>query len=106
MKKLGLLVRLEAKAGKEKDVEDFITGALPLANEEAGTVTWYAFRIDASTFGIFDTFSDEEGREAHLGGKIAKALIFFYVVELHNLDNLLLDIPPHTLTHLMFLQNP
>ena len=75
MKKLGLLVRLEAKAGKEKDVEAFITGALPLANEEAGTVTWYAFRIDASTFGIFDTFSDEEGREAHLGGKIAKALM-------------------------------
>ena len=75
MKKLGLLVRLEAKAGKEKDVEEFITSALPLATEEAGTITWYAFRIDASTFGIFDTFSDEEGREAHLGGKIAKALM-------------------------------
>ena len=75
MKKFGLLVRLEAKAGKEKDVEDFITSALPLANEEAGTITWYAFRIDSSTFGIFDTFSDEEGREAHLGGKIASALM-------------------------------
>lgn len=75
MKKLGLLVRLEAKAGKEKSVEEFIKSALPLANEEAGTITWYAFRIDASTFGIFDTFSDEEGREAHLGGKIAKALM-------------------------------
>ena len=75
MKKLGLLVRLKAKAGKEKDVEEFITSALPLANEEAGTITWYAFRIDSSTFGIFDTFSDEEGREAHLGGKIAKALM-------------------------------
>ncbi|GAB3353823.1 antibiotic biosynthesis monooxygenase [Arachidicoccus ginsenosidivorans] len=75
MKKLGLLVRLEAKAGQEKNVEDFITGALPLALEEAGTVTWYAFRIDASTFGIYDTFSNEEGREAHLSGKIAKALM-------------------------------
>lgn len=75
MKKLGLLVRLEAKAGKEKNVEEFIAGALPLANEEPGTITWYAFRIDSSTFGIFDTFSDEEGREAHLGGKIAKALM-------------------------------
>ena len=69
------LVRLKAKAGKEKNVEEFITSALPLANEEAGTITWYAFRIDSSTFGIFDTFSDEEGREAHLGGKIAKALM-------------------------------
>ena len=75
MKKLGLLVRLEAKDKKKKNVEEFITSALPLANEEAGTITWYAFRIDASTFGIFDTFSDEEGREAHLGGKIAKALM-------------------------------
>lgn len=75
MKKLGLLVRLKAKAGKEKNVEEFITSALPLANEEAGTITWYAFRIDSSTFGIFDTFSDEEGREVHLGGKIAKALM-------------------------------
>lgn len=75
MKKLGLLVRLEAKAGKEKNVEEFITSALPLANEEAGTITWYAFRIDSSTFGIYDTFSDEEGRQAHLGGKIAKALM-------------------------------
>jgi quinol monooxygenase YgiN len=75
MKKLGLLVRLKAKAGKEKNVEEFITSALPLANEEAGTITWYAFRIDSSTFGIFDTFSDEKGREAHLGGKIAKALM-------------------------------
>ncbi|TCV14055.1 quinol monooxygenase YgiN [Sphingobacterium alimentarium] len=75
MKKLGLLVRLEAKAGKEKNVEEFITSALPLAKEEAGTISWYAFRIDSSTFGIYDTFSDEEGRQAHLGGKIAKALM-------------------------------
>lgn len=75
MKKLGLLVRLEAKAGKEKMVEEFISGALPLAVEETGTLTWYAFRINSSTFGIFDTFSNEEDREAHLGGKIAKALM-------------------------------
>lgn len=75
MKKLGLLVRLEAKAGKEKTVEEFIAGALSLAIEEANTITWYAFRINSSAFGIFDTFSNEEGRQAHLGGKIAKALM-------------------------------
>lgn len=75
MKKFGLLVRLEAKAGKEKAVEEFISGALPLAIEEEYTITWYAFRINSSTFGIYDTFADEEGRKAHLGGKIAKALM-------------------------------
>ncbi len=75
MKKLGLLVTLKAKNGKEQEVSDFIKGALPLAQEEAKTITWYAFRIDASTFGIFDTFESEEGRNAHLNGDIAKALM-------------------------------
>ena len=56
MKKLGLLVRLEAKAGKEKSVEEFITSALPLANEEAGTITWYAFRIDAVSYTHLDVY--------------------------------------------------
>src|SRR5689334_483681 len=75
MSKLGFLVRLEAKAGKEKDVENLITGALALAIEEAHTKTWYAFRINESTFGIYDTFENEGGRNAHLNGKIAQALM-------------------------------
>lgn len=75
MVKFGLLVRLKAKAGQETAAQNFITGALPLALEEPETATWYAIKIDASTFGIFDTFNTEAGREAHLGGKIAAALM-------------------------------
>src|SRR6476620_321370 len=75
MSKLGLLVRLEAKAGKEKAVEELITSALSLAVKEANTTTWYAFRINESTFGIYDTFQNEEGRKSHLSGKIAQALM-------------------------------
>ncbi len=75
MKKLGLLVTLKAKNGKEQEVADFIKGALPLAQDETKTLTWYSFKIDASTFGIFDTFENEEGRDAHLNGEIAKALM-------------------------------
>lgn len=73
--KFALLVRLKAKSGKELEVANFITGALPLAIEEPDTTTWYAIQIDESTFGIFDTFPHEEGREAHLTGKIANALM-------------------------------
>jgi quinol monooxygenase YgiN len=75
MVKFALLVRLKAKEGKELAVENFITKALPLAVDEPGTKTWYALKIDSTTFGIFDTFHDEAGREAHLGGKIAAALM-------------------------------
>lgn len=75
MVKVGLLVRLEAKPGREKEVADFIQGALPLAEDEPDTTTWYAMQIGASTFGIFDTFPHEEGRQAHLAGKIAAALM-------------------------------
>ncbi|HAS39928.1 MAG TPA: antibiotic biosynthesis monooxygenase [Microscillaceae bacterium] len=75
MIKVGLLVRIEAKPGKETAVENFIQGALPLAQEEPDTITWYAFKINASTFGIFDTFPHEEGRSAHLTSKIAEALM-------------------------------
>ncbi len=71
----GLLVRLEAKPGKEKELAEFIKSALPLAQQEPDTVKWYAFQIGPSTFGIFDTFESEEGRKAHLGGQIAKALM-------------------------------
>ena len=75
MVKLALLARLEAKPGKEQEVEDFIKSALPLAQDEAQTISWYALKIGPSTFGVFDTFETEEGRKAHLGGQIAQALM-------------------------------
>jgi quinol monooxygenase YgiN len=75
MEKLSILARVEAKPGKEKEVENFLKGALALAQEEPGTVRWYALKLGNSTFGIFDTFSDETGRTAHLNGKIAAALM-------------------------------
>src|SRR6266513_876596 len=74
MIKIALLVRLHAKEGKEEEVEKFLCEALPLVENEPATSTWYALRLGPSTYGIFDTFSDEEGRETHLSGKIAKAL--------------------------------
>ena len=75
MVRYALLARVEAKTGKEEAVENFLISALALAQEEEGTVSWYALKIGPSTFGIFDTFNDEEGREAHLSGKIAAALM-------------------------------
>jgi quinol monooxygenase YgiN len=75
MVKFALLARLEAKPGKEQEVENFIKGALPLAQQETETISWFALRIGPSTFGIFDTFETEDGRKAHLGGEIAKALM-------------------------------
>ncbi len=75
MVKLALLARLEAKPGKEKELSDFIKSALPLAMEEPGTVQWFALQLSPSTFGIFDTFEDENGRKAHLAGPIARALM-------------------------------
>lgn len=75
MVKLALLARLEAKPGKENEVAEFLKSALPLAESETGTVQWYALQIGPSTFGVFDTFLDEGGRQAHLSGEIAKALM-------------------------------
>jgi quinol monooxygenase YgiN len=75
MVKLALLVRLEAKPGKEVELAAFLSSALPLAQGEPGTISWFAFRIGSSTFGIFDTFDDEAGRQAHLSGPIAAALM-------------------------------
>jgi quinol monooxygenase YgiN len=74
MHNLALLAILEAKPGKEDAVAAFLKSALPLASREAGTISWFAFRISTSKFGIFDTFADEAGRNAHLTGEIAKAL--------------------------------
>lgn len=75
MEKFALLARVEAKPGKEKEVLEFLKSALPLAQAEPDTVRWYALQLSPSTFGIFDTFETEEGRKAHLGGEIAKALM-------------------------------
>jgi quinol monooxygenase YgiN len=69
-----LYVRLEAKPGKESDVEVFLRGALPIVQAEAGTTAWFAIRMGPSTFGIFDVFPGETAREAHLSGQVAAAL--------------------------------
>jgi quinol monooxygenase YgiN len=75
MEKFALLARLEAKPGKEQELQDFLKSALPLAEAEQETIRWYALQIGPSTFGIFDTFAAEEGRQAHLDGEIAAALM-------------------------------
>ncbi len=74
MDKFALLALLHAKPGKEQDLEAFLKSAQPLAEKETGTSTWYAVKLGPAKFGIFDTFKDEAGRNAHLGGEIAKAL--------------------------------
>jgi quinol monooxygenase YgiN len=75
MVRVGLYVQLEAKPGKEKDVKAFLEGGLALANEERGTTVWFALQMGPSTFGIFDAFADDTGRQAHLSGPIAAALM-------------------------------
>lgn len=75
MTKLALLARIEAKPGKEEDVAKFLEAALEMAGKEPATITWYALRLSPSTFGVFDTFNDEEGRQKHLDGPIRKALM-------------------------------
>jgi len=74
MEAIGLLVTLEARAGKEADAEAFLRAAQPLALNEQATLKWYAIKIGPRKFGIFDTFANEAGRNAHLTGDIAKAL--------------------------------
>ena len=73
--KLALLARVEAKPGKEAEVENFLKSALSLAEQEPDTVEWFAIKMGPSTFGIFDTFKDDAGRQAHLNGRIAAALM-------------------------------
>jgi quinol monooxygenase YgiN len=72
--KLGLLAQLEAKPGKGDALAEFLEAGRDLALAEEGTVTWYAFRIDETHYGIFDTFESAEGRQAHIEGEIPKAL--------------------------------
>lgn len=74
MSTLAIWAQLEAKKGKEKELEDFLKSAQLLAQREPGTVTWFAIKMGPGKYGIFDTFKDESGRNAHLNGEIAKAL--------------------------------
>lgn len=74
MSRVSIWVQLEAKPGKEKEVEEFLKSAQPLAERERETISWYAIKMGPGTYGIFDTFTDENGRNAHLNGEIAKAL--------------------------------
>lgn len=75
MVKTALFVRLEAKPGKEAEVEAFLRSGLPLVEQEPATIAWFGIRLGPSTFGIFDAFPDEAGRDAHLSGKVAAALM-------------------------------
>jgi quinol monooxygenase YgiN len=75
MVKVALLVRLEAKSGKETEMENFLRGGLPIVQAEPATTAWFAIRIGPSTFGIFDAFPDEAGRQAHLSGRVAASLM-------------------------------
>ncbi|MGH8274192.1 MAG: putative quinol monooxygenase [Gammaproteobacteria bacterium] len=92
MVKYALYAHLKAKSGKGPDVEAFLADALPLVQEEEGTVTWYAIKEDDSSFSIFDTFENEAGRDAHLEGKVAEALkekadeLFAEPPAIHKLD--------------------
>jgi quinol monooxygenase YgiN len=72
---VALWVKLDAKPGKEGDVETFLRSALPLVQEEPATLAWFAIRLGPSSFGIFDAFPDDAGRQAHLSGKVAAALM-------------------------------
>jgi quinol monooxygenase YgiN len=86
---LAFVAKLVAKSGFEQEVADFLTRALGLANDEAGTIVWFALRTDASTFWIVDAFPDEDARQAHIKGPIAEALMA-------NADRLLAE-PPQIL---------
>ena len=75
MTKVSLYVELKAKSGKEEAVAQFLAGAQRLVAAEAGTTAWFAVRFDKDTFAIFDAFEEQAGREAHLGGQVAAALL-------------------------------
>lgn len=99
MVKLALYVRLEAQPGKEEDVEAFLLGGLPLVEEEPATTAWFGLKLGPSTYAIFDAFPDEAGREAHLSGKVAAALmakagdLFATPPSIHKLDVLAAKLP-------------
>jgi quinol monooxygenase YgiN len=101
MSKYALYVPLEAKPGKEKEVADFLRSAVPLVNAEPGTISWFAIQEGTSRFAIFDTFDDEAGRNAHLNGKVAAALmekakagdLFAKAPEIHRIEILADKLP-------------
>ena len=72
---VALYVRLEAKPGKEAEVKTFLRGGLAIVQQEPATTAWFALRLGPSTFGIFDAFPDDAGRQAHLSGRVAAALM-------------------------------
>ncbi|HEY2960374.1 MAG TPA: antibiotic biosynthesis monooxygenase [Actinomycetota bacterium] len=72
---VGLLVRLVAKTAKEAEVAGFLEGGLSLVEQEPATIAWFAIRLGPSEFGIFDAFPDDAGRQAHLAGRVAEALM-------------------------------
>jgi len=102
MSRYALYVPLEAKPGKEKEVADFLRSAVPAVDAEPGTVSWFALQEGPSKFAIFDTFDEEAGREAHLGGKVAAALmekakagdLFAKTPQIHKIE-ILADKLPH-----------
>jgi quinol monooxygenase YgiN len=101
MSKVALYVSLTAKPGKEREVADFLRSAAPLVNAEAGTISWFATQEGLSSFAIFDTFDDEAGRDAHLAGRVAAALmekakggdLFAKMPEIHKLEILADKLP-------------
>jgi quinol monooxygenase YgiN len=98
MAEVALLVRLLAKPGKEQEVVELLTNALPMVREEPATTTWFGVRFGVLTFGIFDTFPDEAGRQAHLTGKVAAALkenehLFEETPEIETADVLVWKVP-------------
>ena len=101
MTKYALYVPLEAKPGKEKEVADFLASAVPLVDAEPGTISWFAIQEGPARFAIFDTFDDEAGRNAHLNGKVAQALmekaksgnLFAKTPEIHKLGILAEKLP-------------
>jgi quinol monooxygenase YgiN len=105
MSKFAIWAELEAKPGKEQAVTDFLKSAQALAEKEQGTVTWYAVKLGGPNFGIFDTFADEKGRDAHLNGEIAKALfaraqeLFVKEPKVHKIDILAAKIPGGARAH-------
>jgi quinol monooxygenase YgiN len=75
MTNVGLMVRLEAKEGQEEEVASFLESGRALVDEEPETPAWFAIRMGPRTFGIFDAFADDHGRDAHLNGRVAEALM-------------------------------
>ena len=105
MSRLAIWAQVEAKPGKEQMVAEFLKSAQALAEKEQGTLTWYAVKLGGAKFGIFDTFADEKGREAHLNGEIAKALfakaqeLFVKEPEVHKIEILAAKAPGGAKAH-------